>query len=151
MKTVDTQSYISMLQGLVEEGHAVQIVISGGSMLPFLAHGRDTIFFEKPRRVLRKGDMVFYRRDNGSYVMHRVCRVKPEGLYIVGDAQIEIEGPVRPEQVFAVVTAVRRKGKMLGPGSFWWEFFEHIWIRVVPLRRGILKLYNCFKNLICGR
>lgn len=146
MKTVDTRAYISMLRELVEEGKSVQVVISGGSMLPFLAHGRDTIFFEQPKKPLQRGDMIFFQRRSGDYVMHRIYKMEPEGLYIVGDAQTDIEGPVQPEQVFAVVTAVRRKGKMLGPGSFWWEFFEHIWIRVVPLRRGILKLYNCFKK-----
>ena len=146
MKTVETKAYISMLRELVEAGKSVQVVISGGSMLPFLAHGRDTIFFEQPKKPLRKGDMVFYQRDSGDYVIHRICKIKPEGLYIVGDAQMEIEGPVRPEQVFAVVTAVRRKGKMLGPGSFWWEFFEHVWIRLVPLRHGILRTYNFIKR-----
>lgn len=37
----------------------------------------------------------------------------------------------------ALVTAVRRKGKLLQPGSFWWDFFEKVWIRVIPLRPGI--------------
>ena len=73
--------------------------------------------------------------------MHRILRVKPEGLYIVGDAQSEIEGPVRQDQVFAIITRVRRKGKMIGPGDFWWEFFEHVWLCVIPLRRGIMALY----------
>ena len=43
----------------------------------------------------------------------------------------------RPDQVLALVTAVRRKGKLLQPGSFWWDFFEKVWIRVIPLRPGI--------------
>lgn len=42
----------------------------------------------------------------------------------------------------ALVTAVRRKGKLLQPGSFWWDFFEKVWIRVIPLRPGIVAAYS---------
>lgn len=42
----------------------------------------------------------------------------------------------------ALVTAVRRKGKLLQPGSFWWNFFEKLWIRVIPLRPGIAAAYS---------
>ncbi|MBQ8619672.1 MAG: S24/S26 family peptidase [Clostridia bacterium] len=140
-RMVDTKEYVDVLRGLTQEGKEVSMLVAGSSMNPFLIHYRDTIYFKKPDRALRRGDMVFYQRDSGQYVMHRILRVKPEGLYIVGDAQTEIEGPVRPDQVFAVVTRVRRKGKMIGPGDFWWKFFEGPWLCIVPLRRVIMRLY----------
>ena len=85
--------------------------------------------------------MVFLERDSGQYVMHRIWKVKPDGYYIVGDAQNEIEGPVREEQIFAIITKVRRKNQWIAPGDFWWEFFEHIWILMIPVRRIVMKLY----------
>lgn len=48
----------------------------------------------------------------------------------------------RPDQVLALVTAVRRKEKLLQPGSFWWDSFEKVWIRVIPLRPGIVAAYS---------
>ena len=141
MRRVDTDAYVSMLRDLVNEGKECRLLISGSSMAPFLVHERDSIIFSKPDRELRRGDMVFYQRDNGQYVMHRILHVKPEGLYIIGDAQTEVEGPVRPEQVFALVTKVNRKGKWVGPGNFWWWFFSTVWLRLFPIRRLILKLY----------
>ena len=42
----------------------------------------------------------------------------------------------------ALVTAVRRKEKLLQLGSFWWDFFEKVWIRVIPLRPGIVAAYS---------
>lgn len=42
----------------------------------------------------------------------------------------------------ALVTAVRRKEKLLQPDSFWWDFFEKVWIRVIPLRPGIAAAYS---------
>lgn len=141
MKRVDTDVYVSMLRDLVNEGKECRLLISGSSMAPFLVHERDSIVFSKPDRELRRGDMVFYQRENGQYVMHRILHVKPEGLYIIGDAQTEVEGPVKPEQVFALVTKVNRKGKWIGPGNFWWWFFSTVWLRLFPARKLILKLY----------
>lgn len=141
MRTVDTRAYVSVLRELVKEGKEVSMLIAGSSMAPFLVHQRDYIYFKKPERNLRKGDMVFFERNNGQYVMHRIWKVKPDGYYIVGDAQTEIEGPVREEQIFAIITKVRRKNQWIAPGDFWWEFFEHIWIRMVPVRRIVMKLY----------
>lgn len=142
MKVIDTREYVSMLRELTEEGKEVSMMIAGSSMAPFLIHERDSICFRKPDRELRKGDMVFYQRDSGQYVMHRIWKVKPEGYYIVGDAQKEIEGPVKRQQIFALITKVRRKGKWIVPGDFWWEFFEHVWIRIIPIRRVIVRLYG---------
>lgn len=146
MKQVDTFEYVSMLKGLVEEGHEVSMLISGSSMAPFICHGRDTIFFKAPDRELKVGDMVFYQRPSGQYVMHRICKVKEKGYAIVGDAQQIIEYPVKREQIFALVTKVKRKGKELRPGSFWWEFFARVWVRIIPLRPLVSKLYGLFRH-----
>ena len=141
-RVVDTREYVSVLKELSDEGKVVSMRIAGSSMSPFLCHNRDYIFFTKPDRPLRRGDMVFYQRGTGQYVMHRIWKQGSWGFYIVGDAQTVIEGPVREDQIFALIIKVQRKGKILQPGDFWWEFFEHVWIRIVPVRRIILKLYS---------
>lgn len=146
-RIVNTKEYVDVLRSLTEEGKEVSMLIAGGSMSPYLVHGRDSICFRAPERPLRRGDMVFYQRAGGQYVMHRICRVRPEGYYLVGDAQTEIEGPVSGEQIFARVYHVKRKGKDSGPGEFWWEFFEHVWIRVVPARRILMKIYGAVSRL----
>ena len=141
-RVVDTREYVSVLKELSDEGKVVSMRIAGSSMSPFLCHNREYIFFTKPDRPLRRGDMVFYQRGTGQYVMHRIWKQDSRGFYIVGDAQTVIEGPVREDQIFALIIKVQRKGKILQPGDFWWEFFEHVWIRIVPVRRIILKLYS---------
>lgn len=141
-RVVDTSEYVSVLREIAESGKVVSLRISGGSMTPFLAHGRDYIYFTKPDRELRRGDMVFYQRQNGQYVMHRIYKKKADGYYIVGDAQAEIEGPIAESQIFARIVKVKRKDRLLQPGDFWWEFFEHVWIRIVPLRMPIVRLYT---------
>lgn len=140
MKLIDTTVYIDELRTLVEEGKEVCLTISGCSMSPFLVHRRDSIFFSKPKRPLKKGDMVFYQRSDGTYVMHRICKVKGADYYMIGDAQVAIEGPLKREQIFALVTKVKRKGKIIQPGDFLWWFFEYVWLKFIPLRPYIVKV-----------
>ena len=142
MKKVDTFEYVSVLRGLTDEGKEVSLRIAGDSMSPFLCHERDFINFKKPDRELKRGDMVFFQRKSGQYIMHRIWKVTPEGYYIVGDAQSWIEGPIELEQIFGLITKVNRKGHWIGPENFWWWFFENIWIRLVPVRGMILKVYG---------
>ena len=147
MKIVDTYEYVTMLKELTEEGREVSMLISGSSMSPFLGDKRDTICFRKPTGELRKGDMVFYQRQSGQYVMHRICRIKDGKYYIVGDAQQEIEGPVDRDQIFAVITKVQRKGKWIGPENFWWKFFAGPWIWLLPWRYKIVRLYGKLRSV----
>ncbi len=142
MRQMDTQAYVGVLKELVENGHEVSLKVEGWSMSPFLIHRRDTVYFRRPHRKLRRGDVVFYRRATGQYVMHRICRIRREGFYLVGDAQQEIEGPLEESQIFALITAVERKGKRIGPRDPWWLFFAGPWLWLIPLRRRILNAYG---------
>lgn len=142
VKVASPEELMEPLLGLLEETDPVPLVISGSSMTPFLVHGRDTVYLSKVQRPLKRGDMILYRRDSGAYILHRIYRVEDTSYTLVGDAQTQLEPGIRRDQVLAIVTAVRRKGKLLRRGSFWWDFFETIWIRMVPLRPLARAVYS---------
>ena len=148
VRVLPPEVLMEQLLGLLDTAEYVPLNISGSSMTPFLVHSRDTVYLSKVTRPLKKGDMILYRRDNGAYILHRICRVEPESYRLVGDAQIMIEKDVRPDQVLALVTAVRRKGKLLQPGSFWWDFFEKVWIRMIPLRPVVVAVYSALTGTL---
>ena len=129
---------------LLEEENiaALPLVISGNSMLPFLVHGRDTVYLSKLKRPVKKGDVLLYRRDNGAYILHRVYKIEKDSYTMVGDAQTQLEMGIRQDQIIAVMTSALRKGKLQKPGCFWWEFFEKVWINMISLRPAIVKLYT---------
>ena len=140
LRVEEPQVLMPKLLALLEAAESVPLVISGNSMSPFLTHRRDTVYLSRVQRPLKKGDMILFRRDSGDYILHRILRME-NGMYIlIGDAQNWVE-PVRDDQVLALVTAVRRKDKLLKEGDFWWVFFEKIWIRMIPLRCPVMKLY----------
>lgn len=142
VRVMDPEELMPQLTRLLEEVETVPLIISGTSMLPFLCHGRDTVYLLRIMQPPKKGDMILYRRQNGAYVLHRVYRQRNGTYDMVGDGQVAIESGIRPDQLLAAVTAVRRKGKLLHKGSFLWEFFEHIWLALLPLRPAAIRLYS---------
>lgn len=140
MKTINAKEYLDTLCDLADKGKTVSTIVSGGSMIPFLASGRDYVFLEKPRKPLKTGDIVLFTRKNGDYVLHRIKRIRPEGYYLIGDRQTYTEGPVDQSCIRCVAVKVRRKGKILTPKSFCWWFFSHLWIRTIFLRPLIFAL-----------
>ena len=126
---------------LLEETEPVPLVISGTSMMPFLAHHRDTVYLSRIRENPGVGDMVLYRRDNGRYILHRILAVHGDAFDMLGDRQVHPEPGIRRDQLLAVVTAVRRKGTVLKPGHPVWDFFRGPWRWLRPLRPWLLKLF----------
>ena len=86
MRKIANDVYIPVLKELVEEGKEVSMMISGSSMNPFLIHQRDYILMRKPERELKVGDMVFFQRNDGAYLMHRIHHInKKEKLFIISN------------------------------------------------------------------
>ena len=130
---------------------SLPLVITGGSMSPFLISGRDVVYLSRPTRPLRRGDAVLYQRKTGQYVFHRIYRVSEEGITMVGDAQTVLEHGIQPDQIIAIMTAAERKGILLSPGDFRWEFFEKIWIRMIPIRRFVYRAYTWIRKTFVRR
>ena len=146
-RIVDIHTYLPVLIDIIKSGKDVSVTVTGSSMAPFLAHLRDSIIVSPPPRQFHRGDMVFFQRQDSSYVMHRIHHLKEGKLYLVGDNQTEIEGPIDPEQVFGIVRKVIRNGKLLQKGDFWWDFFEKAWVRIVPLRPAAVKAVSIVYKL----
>ena len=148
-RIIDTSEYVSAILSILEEGKEVPLPVKGSSMTPFLADGRDRVFLKKAPERLRRGDIILYQRDNGVYVLHRICRIRKHGtarLYdLVGDAQTRIEHDIRRDQIHAKAVRIERKGVLKTPGTFYWWFFQHIWVSIIPMRHLVLHLYSVIR------
>lgn len=143
VRVIEPEALMQQLPQMLLEAESVPLVISGNSMAPFLVHGRDTVYLSHITQPPQKGDMILFQRKNGAYILHRIYRERNGAYDLVGDGQWHIEPGIRREQMLAVVNTVRRKGKLLRKGSFLWEFYEHIWLALLPLRPGISRIYSC--------
>lgn len=143
VRKIPPEELIPQYQALLAQGHTdLPLIITGNSMHPFLINERDAVFLSPVQFPLRRGELLLYRRDNGQYVLHRVCKVSPDGCDTVGDGQYRVERGIRPDQMIATVHRVMRKGKLLQKGSFLWWVFEKPWLWLLPLRPKLLPLFN---------
>lgn len=75
----------------------VVLTVTGGSMLPLLAGGRDRVTLGPVPERLRRGEVLLYRRADGSYVLHRLTGFGQDGtLVFCGDRQTEPERGILP-------------------------------------------------------
>lgn len=140
-RKISPQIYLPCAEKILECGKELAIPVSGGSMRPFLVGGRDYVMLAECRgRKMRSGDVVLYRRADGKYILHRICRRKDREYYMAGDGQNVMEGPVFESQIQAVAVKFLRKGKWEEPGEFPDWFFRHIWIHIFPLREVVFRL-----------
>ena len=138
---LDTNEYLDTVCCLLAQGHSsVAVPVAGGSMVPFL-HNGDTVYLNVPQNPLKRGDIVLYTRANGRYILHRIWKVCPDGSFLmVGDAQQELEHLPSREQIHAIVTSARHKGKLLRPKSLRWWAYKHIWLWLRPVRHRLMSL-----------
>ena len=142
------------IEQLLQEGQNLNIKPQGYSMYPVLVPGRDEAIIEPVNgRKLKRGDVVLYRRDKnaangGILVLHRIWKVSPEGIYLVGDNQKEIEGPLRPDQMRGVMAGMNRKGKFIPATNAVYRVLTGIWLWLRPFRPVISKTAAFFKRLV---
>ena len=117
----------------LEAGQQVRFSPMGTSMLPMLREERDSVVLSPAPQRLRKYDLPLYQRDNGAYILHRVTAVG-QTYTCIGDNQFVYEHGVRQDQIVAVVTGFRRKGRdhtVTEPG---YRFYCRLWHYSRPLR-----------------
>ena len=135
-----------MLEAL-DRGQSVRFSPRGTSMLPMLRQGTDTVTLSPVTGRLRKYDLPFYRRADGSFVLHRIVATG-ESYTCMGDNQFQPEPGLTQEQMIAVVTAFSRGGKeysVTAPAYWVYCRFWHITRPVRHLwRRGLAHIRRNF-------
>ena len=102
------------IRAAIEVGGSVCVRVKGSSMWPFFVDGRDSVYYEAlPKRRLRSGDILLYRRKSGKYVMHRLFSVQNDTLTFLGDNQKVLENGIKKDQLIAYVNHCVRNGKDL--------------------------------------
>lgn len=123
---------------LLESGKVLQLRPTGYSMYPMLVPNRDSVIIIKADTdKLKRGDVVLYRRIGGPLVLHRIWKAPSDGIYLVGDNQVETEGPLNREQVKGILVAFIRKGKRISVKNPLYLVYAKVWLILRPLRRTI--------------
>ena len=120
---------------LLEEGKTVQIKPQGYSMYPMFLPGRDSAVLSKVNQNrLRRGDVVLYRRDTQTLVIHRIWKITKNEVFLVGDNQISIEGPIKKSQIIGSLVFFLRKNKKISVHNPIYRLLSWVWLILLPYR-----------------
>ncbi len=135
----------------MEAGSEVVLIVTGNSMRPFLASGRDQVVLKKcDATTLQVGDVPLYRRADGQFVLHRIVDLGASTYTMCGDAQTEKEYGVPSNRIVAVAVGFHRKGKYVACTAFWYRVYVRVWMVLRPLRPVLLRSMYLYKR-ICAR
>ena len=123
---------------LVQDGVSVTFPVKGRSMLPFIIGGRESVILQKPGS-LQRGQVVLAQVGPDRYVVHRIIKVEPDRITLMGDGNICGTESCTPSNVLAIAThVVDEKGKRRTLESKGQMFKAKVWYVIRPLRRIIL-------------
>lgn len=151
------QTYTQDIEKLLKEGNCIRFKPQGYSMYPVLVPGRDEVIVApiEDGQALKRGQVVLYRRykSNGEkdiLVLHRIWKINEQGIYLVGDNQKEVEGPLQTTQMLGIATTIYRKGCEISTDNFWYRLFIGIWLFLRPVRPVISQTAALIKRLCKG-
>ena len=98
---MDVKKEITDFDVALKENGKLVFAPHGSSMLPMLKDGQNIVVILPVEKTdeLKKYDVVFYKRDNGNFVLHRIIAVKKGYFLCCGDNQTWRE-KVSPERIF---------------------------------------------------
>ena len=131
----ELSEYVPLIKEVIESGGEFRLFPRGTSMLPLLRQGKDSVILVKPGQKLKKRDIIFYKRPNGQFVLHRIVKAPKNQEYVLcGDNQTALEKGVTDSMVIAVVSAVYRAEKRIEKSRLSRRFYELVWC-LMPFRR----------------
>lgn len=110
----------SVIEEILLSGGRVKILASGKSMEPVIRDGLDTVVLKKAEKPLQKNDIVLFKRDSGSLVLHRIIAIDGSKITLRGDSQWTTE-TVDSSRVMGVLDSIERNGQSIKADS---EYFE---------------------------
>ena len=128
--------YDSLIREVLASGGEFRLYPHGTSMLPLLRQGRDSVALRSLNRPARKWDILFYQRADGSYILHRVKEVTPEGMILWGDNHTMLERGVTDDQIIGYAARIFRDDKELNCSG--WGYRAYLWLWQFKVLRSIL-------------
>ena len=128
------------IKAALDAGRPCRLVVTGGSMFPFLRDKRDAVIITPISGRIKRDDILFYLHSPQLCVLHRVRQVNPGGsLLLCGDAQTALE-LVYPEQVLGRVSHIQRGDRVISAKNPILLLLTVLWRWCYPIRPRLLAL-----------
>ena len=165
--SVTEPSVTGLFEDIVNSGSILRVKVTGRSMAPFL-QGGDVVSIRKvPYSSLRRGDLIFFRNEQGFLVLHRLIRKRHllntiTMVQTKGDALIALDEPVPSQRILGKVWKVERfsPGKdqrLIDMESLRWRSINylvaliatnqsHLYRNLVSFKRRISQIFCSYRD-----
>jgi len=109
---VNLKEFWPVMREVIESDGEFTFFPHGTSMMPLIREGVDKVILVKPKDV-KLGDAVFYQRDNGQFVLHRIVKIKDGAYVMCGDNQFILEYGITDKHILAKMKALVRDGEVI--------------------------------------
>ena len=109
----------------------------GTSMMPLIREGVDKVVLVKASN-LKCNDVVFYQRDNGQFVLHRIVKMKNGEYIMCGDNQFMLEYGIFNKHILAKMKAFVRDGETVDESNPKYRKY----MKRLPMRRFKKRVRN---------
>ncbi len=146
VKKVALEELYPLIKEQLESGGNVKIPITGTSMLPLLVQGRDFVILKSCEKA-EINDIIFYRRNNGAFVLHRIIGIDDKGYILCGDNQWVKEYGIKEHNIIGVVTEIHRNGKAINVGDKKYIKYYKRWLKLFPIRKPLVKILTILRAI----
>ena len=110
LEVVPIAQLVPLMSAAIADGKPVELTVTGNSMRPLLKDRVSSVRLVRPDN-LQTGDIVFFQRGDGRYVLHRITAIHDGAYDIVGDNQYAVDRDIPESCIMAKVGAYNRNGK----------------------------------------
>lgn len=107
-----TNEILTKSEKLLKENGVLSIVPKGNSMWPFIKNKKNSVIIKSVLEELSIYDVIFYKRESGQEVLHRIIGFKDDDYIVSGDSLIQRE-IVKKENVFGVMQGYYKNKKYI--------------------------------------
>lgn len=145
--TVPIEELVQSIKTILKQGGNYRLYVTGYSMSPTLRPYTDSVELKSANIAhIKKGDILFVKRDGGGYMLHRVCKVERGGGFCLnGDGQ-QWKEKVSKENVIAVVTGIYREERYISVKKASYRIYVAMWQRTRPFRNILIAIKNRFRK-----
>lgn len=142
----------SSFESQLEEHGRFVYACKGTSMMPLLREKKDLLVIEKKQAGrCKKYDAVLYKRDGGSYVLHRILKVRSSDYVMCGDNCYLKEYGITDRHIIGVLNGFIRNGRTYTVNSRRYKLYVRLWCDFFPIRAGVLSIRDKAGRIRNGR
>ena len=136
----------STIRKVLTAGGSFSFYPRGTSMQPFIVQGRDKVTLAALPDRIKKYDIILYKRENGTFVLHRVTGKKENAYIFRGDNQFSDEYGIKREQMIGRATEIIRGDEVIPVNDIKHRMWAGFWVNTVFFRRVKRFCLKCRKK-----